>query len=308
MVTSTEVRNVLAAPEAELAARRTATRLRNVLRLNAAFSTLSAAVALAAGGPVAELLGTDEVWLIRATGALLLGFAVVVLVVASLRTALLDRLALVVSIADLGWVVGTVGVIAAGWVSTGGAVVLGVVALLVGELGIAQLRSRRRLRRAAAKTAADLEESPPIEVIELRRRSEHTVEELWPVITDHALYARLALNLRAAEGLTPNGPGFRRSCTDSAGRSWSETCTLWEPGRRFDVNVDLDDYPYPLGLVQGSWSVDPVEGNGSEVAMRFAIRPVDGLRGRLFVPVMQAMFGPILRRIARGWDRAAAAG
>ncbi len=305
MITSTEVHNILAAPEAELAARRAATRLRNVLRLNAGFSTATGVVALAAGGPVADLLGIDDAWSVRSAGAMLLGFAVVVLIVASLRTTRLDRWSLAVSLADLGWVGGTVGVIAAGWLSTGGAVTMGVVGLLVGELGVAQLRARRRLRLAKVETVADLEETPPIEVIELRRRSERAAEELWPVITDHALYARLALNLKAAEGLTPNGPGFRRSCTDSAGRSWSETCTLWEPGRRFDVNVDLDDYPYPLQLVQGSWSVDPAEGDGSEVAMRFAIRPDAGLRGWTFVPLMQALFGPILCRIARGWDRAA---
>lgn len=305
MDVTTDISNLLAASPSELDARRAATRLRNTLRLNAAFSTLTGALAVIAGGPVADLLGVDEVWAVRATGALLLGFAGSVLVVASLRTGLLDRLSLVVSLADLGWVLGSVGVIALGWFSTGGAIAVAVVAVLVGELGLTQLRRRARLRAAVTDAATDLEESPPIEIIELRRGSDHSVEELWPVITDHALYARLALNLGAAEGLTPNGPGFRRTCTDVAGRTWSETCTLWEPGRRFDVNVDLDDYPYPLQLVQGSWSVDPSEGDGSEVVMRFAIQPDSGLRGRLFVPMMQAVFGPILRRIARGWDRAA---
>ncbi|MEO1059810.1 MAG: SRPBCC family protein [Actinomycetota bacterium] len=306
MATSTDTPNLLAADAAELSARRAATRLRNALRLNAAFSTVTGIAALVAGGPIAHLLGVDQVWAVRAVGAMLLGFAANVLVVASLRTSRLDRHSLVISIADLGWVASTVGVIALGSFSTSGVITAVAIALVVGELGITQLRARHRMRSALADTTADLEESPPVEIIELHRASDRSVDELWPVITDHALYARLALNLKGAEGLTPNGPGFRRTCTDTAGRTWSETCTLWEPGRRFDVNVDLEDYPYPLQLVQGSWSVEPAQRSTSEVGMRFAIRPDNGLRGLLFVPMMQALFGPILRRIARGWDRAAA--
>lgn len=135
-------------------------------------------------------------------------------------------------------------------------------------------------------------------------------DRLWPVMTDHALYAKLALNLTAATGLTPNGPGFERTCSDTRGRSWSETCTLWQPGRRYDVAVDTtaEDYPYPLQTLLGSWAVEPVDGqtpSASSVTMLFAIQPKPGLLGRLFVPLMHLSFGPVLRRIVRGWSHAA---
>jgi hypothetical protein len=39
--------------------------------------------------------------------------------------------------------------------------------------------------------------------------------------------------------------------------------------------------------------------------MRFAIQPKPGLYGRLFVPSMHLTFTPILKRIAKGWQRAA---
>ncbi len=295
----------LEAPSAELAARRAATRLRNVLRLNTAFSALSGVVALVAAGPVADLLGIEPAWLVRVTGGSLLGFAVVVLVVAGARTTTLTRWARLISAADLAWVLATVGVVAAGLVTTSGAVTLGLVAVPVLALGLGQMRARRQLV-TAGDGAGDLDEWPPVEVVDFSRPSAHPVERLWPVITDHALYARLALNLKAAEGLTPDGPGFQRACTDGAGRTWSETCTLWDPGRRFDVDVDIADYPYPLRTVQGSWRVDPGDPTGrravSTIGMAFALQPAPGVAGRLFLPLMHLLFRPILARIARGWE------
>ena len=100
-------------------------------------------------------------------------------------------------------------------------------------------------------------------------------------------------------------PAFQRSCTDASGRSWSETCTLWEPGRRFDVDVDTSDYPYPLAQMQGSWRVEPADPNGSTVGMTFAFQPTPGIRGRPLVAVMHLTFPPILKRIVRGWIRVA---
>jgi len=118
-------------------------------------------------------------------------------------------------------------------------------------------------------------------------------------------YAKLALNLKAATNVTPNGPGFERTCTDGMGRTWSETCTLWKPGHRFDVDINIDDYPYPLQLVQGSWRVDELTSDKSTVAMTFAFQPDRGLYGRVFLPMMHVLFPPILKRIAEGWERVA---
>lgn len=167
------------------------------------------------------------------------------------------------------------------------------------------MRARSRLISAAAETDADLNESPPVEILQISETSTNTTDQLWPVMTDHELYAKLALNLKAAKGLSPNGPGFQRTCTDTIGRTWSETCTLWDPGRRFDVNINISDYPYPLQLVQGSWQVEPAASSGSTIGMTFAIQPNPGLAGRLFVPTMHLFFKPILRRITKGWQRAA---
>lgn len=173
-------------------------------------------------------------------------------------------------------------------------------------LGLTQLRARVEVARAIAGSDGDFDEVPPLEVVTFERPASVTAEQLWPVMIDHELYAKLALNLTAAKGLTPNGLGFQRSCVDAAGRSWSETCTLWEPGRRFDVDVDTSDYPYPLVRMQGSWRVEPAGSEGSTVGMTFAFQPAPGIRGRFFVAVMHLAFPPILKRIVRGWVRVAA--
>lgn len=294
----------LAVPAPEFAARQAATSLRNRLRMNTGFSLATGVLGLALTEPIADLFDVDESWIIRAVGAALVGFAFVVLAISGTTTKTLAKLGAGISIADFGWVVGTAAVIGLGWLSTGGAVVMAAIAAVVLGLGVAQLRARRRTLDALAATSAKLDESPPIETHGFEREVRGTPEELWPIITDHALYAKLALNLKAAENLTANGPGFERACTDSVGRTWSETCTLWDPGRRFDVDVNIDDYPYPLQMMQGSWSVDPLDTTTSTVGMAFAFQPKPGIAGRVFSPFMHLLFPPILNRIAKGWDAA----
>ena len=300
---ATENRSYVAAPESELVARHAATKLRNALRLNAEFSTITGAAALVAAAPIADLLGRDEVWLVRLVGGGLLGFAALAFFYSGTRTSMLYRQARDVTAADAAGVVATLVGISLGWFSTGGAITMAALAAIVSGLAARQWQTRRRLSAAMSATSFELDESPPIEVVRSTRSASAAPSELWPVMTDHELYARLALNLRSAQGLTPNGPGLQRTCTDTAGRSWSETCTLWDEGRRFDIDVDTSDYPYPLSIMQGRWHVEP-HGGGSQMTMTFAFQPEPGLRGRVFAPLMHVLFPPILRRIFRGWERA----
>ena len=118
---------------------RPVSRLRRVLRLNAAFSLVTGLSAVVAAGPVAELLGIDQVWLVRATGAALVGFAGTVAAIARVDSTSLGRLARLVSLADLAWVIGTVPVVAAGWLSVAGAVTMAVIGLVVLDLAVLQL-------------------------------------------------------------------------------------------------------------------------------------------------------------------------
>jgi hypothetical protein len=137
-----------------------AARLRLVLRINAGFSALTGLIGLAAGGPVADFLGddpsadflgVDQVWLVRLIGLGLLGFAVAVAGVARLDYQRLAAGSRIISFNDFGWVLGTVAVVALGWLSTGGAVAMGLIAVVVLEFGVSQLLARRSMLNALGR-------------------------------------------------------------------------------------------------------------------------------------------------------------
>jgi hypothetical protein len=117
--------------------------LRKVLLANTELSVTTGLAGLIFGGPVAEALGVDQVWLIRMLGAGLLGFAVMVFLIARSPQPMLQRWSREISQADVGWVLGTIAVILLGWLSTSGAIIMAVIASAVLGLGIAQHLFRR---------------------------------------------------------------------------------------------------------------------------------------------------------------------
>jgi hypothetical protein len=102
-----------------------------------------------------------------------------------------------------------------------------------------------------------------------------------------------------------NRPGetLRRRCISTGGQHWEESCTLWQEGRRFAVEVDTTTYPYPLRTMRGLWQVDPHPG-GSAVIMRFAYQARPTLHGGLFAIALRMLSPWALRRILDGWRRA----
>ncbi len=69
------------------------------------------------------------------------------------------------SVADAVWVAATAVTVAAGWYSTAGVVVVGLVAVMVAAFGVAQLRAWQRLRTAVGTRPASMfDEVPPVEV------------------------------------------------------------------------------------------------------------------------------------------------
>ena len=127
-----------------------ANRLRIPLRLNAAFSLVSGAVLLVAGGPIGSLMDVDQVWLLRLIGVIVALFGADVWFVGSRPTRQLIQHSAMITAADFAWVAATVVVIALGVVNTAGAVLCGAVAVAVEGFGTAQLLARRSLVRTIA--------------------------------------------------------------------------------------------------------------------------------------------------------------
>ncbi len=284
-------------------------KLRNVLRLNAAFSLLTGLDGLLFAGWLADFLGLDAdmtVW-VRLVAGGLVGFAALVWFEAGGPARRMLPMAGLIAVGDLLWVAATIVIIALGVFSTDGAVLAGLVALIVAEFGMMQLRHRRRARQATAAAGWTADDLDTLEAVRIDKTVAVDADSLWPVMIDHELYAKLAANLGGAVAVTENGPGLVRECRDTRGRSWSESCTLWDPGRRFAISVETGapDYPYPLDALEGSWGVEPAGSSRSDLTLAFAFRPRPGLPGRGFATAMQAAFRPILRRIVRGWTTAA---
>lgn len=271
-------------------------RLRGVLRGNAAFSATGGLIALGAFGPIDALLGTGNRPAVAATGVGLLGFALLVLGVAGLEPRRLLARTVAVSAADLAWVAATAVLIVRADLEAGG------VALLIGVAATVATFAGMQLRLRAGAAGIEAQGSPIAERVDIERRVAATAREVWPLLTDHELYGRLAPNLSRVEVLDGAGAGMQRRCHDSLGRGWNETCTLWDDGHQFAVEVDTSDYPYPLAVMRGSWAVVPA-GEGSTISMHFEFVPEPNGRGGVFAAVMLLGFQPVLRRILRGWER-----
>ncbi|MBW2315372.1 MAG: hypothetical protein JRH10_14405, partial [Deltaproteobacteria bacterium] len=85
--------------------------LRNSLRGNAAFSTLSGLAFVLGADAVAGAIGLGDARILTVTGVQLLGFAALLVYLASRATLHLPTAMLIVW-ADLAWVVGTIPVVA----------------------------------------------------------------------------------------------------------------------------------------------------------------------------------------------------
>jgi hypothetical protein len=121
--------------------------LRTALSLNAAFSLSTGTAALVLGEPIDEFLDFGLPWLVRLIGGGLIAFAAFLLVLTRLDD--VDSMAteaLAVSVADLGWVLATMVLIALGVFSPWGSALMSAVAVVVLLLAVAQLRARAALR------------------------------------------------------------------------------------------------------------------------------------------------------------------
>ena len=122
------------------------TELRTAFRLNGGFSALSGLLGTIAAGPIADLFEVEQVWLIRSLGVALIGFAVGLFILASRPDSEVRFMSGVISAADVSWVLGTVAVIGLGWLSTAGAIIMSVVAVVVLAFAVAQLLTRPALQ------------------------------------------------------------------------------------------------------------------------------------------------------------------
>jgi hypothetical protein len=295
-----EVQQTIGWDEGEVRARLAATMLRNRMRANAAVSFTTGVAAVALALPVDRVLGLDRPGLVRVIGLALIVFAVDVALIAGARRRRLLAGATAVVAADGLWVAATVIVLAMSTLRGGGEMMLAITGLVVAAMAASQWRALNAARSAGGGREDRLDEVPPIEAIEVSRPTNISAEVMWAAVSDHELFGRLAANLDHVEVLDG---GAGRRCVARDGKSWTETCTVVDEGRRHVVAVDTADYPYPLQAVACLCFVEPTGAATSRVGLIFQFRPNPGAAGRVAAPLLAAG-RPVFARIVKGWEGA----
>lgn len=119
--------------------------LRATLAVNAGSSVVTGLIGAIAAGPVSDLLGVQQAWLVRLIGVGLIAFAIGAYLLSRATRPVLAARASLVTTVDFSWVVGTVAVIAGGWLSTIGAILMAAIGVVVLGYGLTQFMTRRAL-------------------------------------------------------------------------------------------------------------------------------------------------------------------
>lgn len=112
---------------------------------------------------------------------------------------------------------------------------------------------------------------------------------VWEVVSDVGRYHEVVDTLVVTEITWGSGKGMVRHCVDTRGREWDETCTLWEPGQRYRMTVDIDTYPASFRAIfkrlEGTWSIAQ-EQAGTRLTLRFDGETKLGPLGKVAVAAM----------------------
>lgn len=207
---------------------------------------------------------------------------------------------LIIAGADAAWVLAVPVMIAMVQPSTSGVVLAIVISVPVAALAALQLIAALRMSH------------PSLVTVEVSQEVEATAADLWPVITNHDLYADLSPNLSRIVILGPEraSPESWRRCWDVSGHHWDEALSVWDPPHSYAVavNTTAADYPYPLEELYGRWSTSTSPSGASTVTMRFEFRARPGLAGAAFARILAARAPGMMGRIIDGWRRTVASG
>ncbi len=283
--------------------------LRNALTANGLFSAVTGAACILTPHAIAEfvfdrqfeLLGMAPKDVIMALGFGLFLFAAFVLWTARQQLLHVGR-AKSITTMDLGWVLGT-GVllfVASGLFSGLGLVTLLVIAAIVLLFAIEQFIGVATLYQGQHAVSTMSQEGTL--TLTATATTDATPERAWQVMSDHERYADVADNLSKVEVVSGSGVGMVRRCWDTNGKSWSETCTIWEEGRAFSfrVHTDAKDYPYPIAKLSGDWALSR-EAEGTRIQLTFRITGKSGFGNRMLLKAMVIPFSTICDRLLSNW-------
>lgn len=258
--------------------------LRWALLANAAFSLLSGASFIFVSATIAHVVGTNvPAPLVMSIGAALLPFGAFTAWVATRRHPS-TFLALLISVADLTWVLGSCVLLALARdvLSRTGLALVAAVALSVLGFAIGQLRGIARVYRSNPGNPRRIRVC--IEVC-----TPGDAETIWRNVADMGNISRFApmLATSAMRNGEPPRAGAVRECSDHAQRRWAERCLRFDSAQReLDVEFLAEEpgFPFPFQALRGGWRVQPAssgavvtiwwEGTLRHAALAFVVPPL----------------------------------
>ena len=283
--------------------------LRNALTANSLFSAVTGAACILAPHAIAEFIFVRQFeWLgvVSQDVIMALGFGLLLFAAFVFRTARQRLLrvghAKTITTMDLGWVLGT-GVlllVASELFSGPGLVTLLVIAAVVLLFAIEQFIGVATLYQGQHAVSTMFREGTL--TLTATATTNATPKRVWQVMSDHELYADVADNLSKVEVVSGSGVGMVRRCCDTKGKSWSETCTLWEEGRAFSfrVHTEAEDYPYAIAGLSGEWALSR-QAEGTRIQLNFRITGKSGFGNRMLLKAMVIPFSTVCDRLLSNW-------
>lgn len=271
--------------------------LQLALSLNAAFSMITGIIMILFPQSLATLFAieiTTPFWLIG-IGLVLFSTAVYVL---SRQSPIHLIQVFIIILLDIGWVIGSIAVIGLGLFSISAAGQLAIAGIGVIVSGFALHQSYALMHvHSTGKTAT-------LKAFQFNREVRSDRDSVWNVISDLNNYHNIAPNIDETHIVSGEGKGMVRSCS-SDGNSWSETCTVWKPGRKYSFLIDTaaPDYPYPLKYLQGTWAVNPSSNGIVDIEMLFEFEYKHSIQALFIHPFMGSWFTGVCEELLDNWER-----
>lgn len=142
-----------------------------------------------------------------------------------------------------------------------------------------------------------------IKHMSFKRMIKANKKEVWITISDIENYHKVASNIDNVKIISGEGEGMVRSCTHGKD-SWSETCTLWENEKQYSFLIDTKapDYPYPFKSLKGTWKVDEIKKDKSEVIMEFEFEYTKKIHNILLHPLLKRKFTKVCIETMDNWQ------
>lgn len=283
--------------------------LRLALVANGVFSILTGACFVLAPSAIASFIFShpqaifdlSAATLVAEFGIGLLAFAALVLWTAGQSMLHRSRVKLITAL-DVVWVLASAGLLLAVpeiWTSAGLTAVV-IVALAVAVFALEQTLGLMLLYHGQSDVVALRQGN--LLTLTARAMTQASAERVWQVMSHQEAYADVADNISKVEVTGGSGTSLERRCFDNDGKSWSESCTLWDEGRAFAfrVHTEAPDYPYPIAALAGEWSLSPMS-DGTQIQMIFRVTAKPGLMNGLLFRLMAAPFSAVCDRLLQRW-------